>query len=93
MPEPVPTSATFLPLEIQPVDELGEILAAEEKAGMEHRRPYAEAKACRVGGSDALAVENQMIGNEKNEAPHKTAEWPVRRSWPVETGLPTGCRT
>src|SRR5260370_37195804 len=66
--------------QVQPADILGKILAAEEKAWMEYRRSYTKAKARRPGDSDASAVENQMVGKEKDEAMHKTAEWPVRRS-------------
>jgi hypothetical protein len=61
-------------------------LAAQEEAGVEDRRPYAQAEARRPGRSDALAAEDQVIREEMNEVAQKTAEWPVRRSAPIETG-------
>src|SRR5712671_1680011 len=66
-----------LAAQVEPVEELREILAAQKEAGVEARRP---------GRSDTLAAEDEVIREEMNEVAQKTAERPVRRSAPIKTG-------
>src|ERR1700722_16648534 len=50
--------------QIQSANTFGEILAAEEKAWMEHRRMRTKVEGRCPGGSYASPIENQMIGKE-----------------------------
>src|SRR5215469_15047594 len=69
-----------LAAQVEPVEELREILATQKEARVEDRRPYAQAEARRLGRSDALAAEDEVI---RNKVAQKTAERPVRRSAPI----------
>src|SRR5881394_3467683 len=75
-----------LAAQVEPVEELREILAAQKEAGVEDRRPYAQAEARRPGRSDTLAAEDQVVREEMNEVAQKATERPVRPSAPIETG-------
>src|SRR6185312_2677107 len=57
-----------LAAQVEPVEELREILATQKEAGVEDRRPYTEAEARRPGRSDALAAEDEVIRKEVNKA-------------------------
>ena len=75
-----------LAAQVETVEEFREIFATQKEAGVEDRRPDAQAEARRPGRSDALAAENEVIREEMNEVAQKTAERPVRRSAPIENG-------
>src|ERR1700752_3392539 len=72
-----------LAAQIEPVEELREILATQKKAGVEDGRPYAPTEARRPGRSNTLATEDEVIREEMNKVAQKTAKRPVRRSAPV----------
>src|SRR5258708_12722434 len=74
-----------LAAQVEPVEELREILAAQKEAGVEDRRPYAQAEARRPGRSDTLAAEDEVIREEMNEVAQKTPEQPVLLSPPSTT--------
>src|SRR5258707_7346376 len=73
-----------LAAQVEPVEELREILAAQKEAGVEDRRPYAQAEARRLGRSDTLAAEDEVIREEMNEVAQKTAARPLLRSAPIQ---------
>ena len=76
-----------LAAQVEPVEELREILAAQKEARVKDRRPYPQAEARRPGRSDALAAKDEVIREEMNKVAQKTAERPVRRSSaPIENG-------
>jgi len=75
-----------LAAQIQAVEELGKILAAQKEAGVEDCRSYAQPEARRPGRSDTLAVQDEVIREEMNESAQKATERPMRRSVPIKTG-------
>ncbi len=64
--------------EVERVDELGELFAADEEFRMEHGRPHAQLEAARVRNPDALPREDEIVGEEVDEAPQRPADKALR---------------
>ncbi len=78
MPDPVPTSSHALARQVETIDEGRKGLAADEEAGMKHRRAHGEAKARRTRRPGALPRQDQVVGEEMNDTAQQTAERAMR---------------
>jgi hypothetical protein len=64
-------------------DELGEELAGDEEARVEHRGAHNEAKARGMGPAGFVALEDEVVGEEMDEAAQGAPRQVLRRVGPV----------